>query len=262
MRHPWWVGSMLGVGLLAAAFAGWHHSTMSHDVQAEAPTPPSVSSARSVAVLPAVTTPPREVLSIRGTVRGARGLVAGATVLASRTVEGESLTGLPCVEGLGRMRGDYSRRDCVTSQRAEVLVAQRQGEAQVLAQALSTQDGAFFLDGLEAGSYSLWVESPEGVGLLRDVAVGQEGVEVVLGAGSRLSGSVTDEQRMPVEGARVIAVFTAHSRFFETLTDAQGRYFLGPLPRGSTSSSLPTRAGCPGPVPCGSILPTCGSPSR
>ncbi|MFE8599949.1 carboxypeptidase regulatory-like domain-containing protein [Archangium violaceum] len=233
MRHPWWAGTMLGVGLLVAAFAGWHHSAMPHDVQAEATTPPPVSSAGSVAVPLAVTTaPPREVLSIRGTVRGARGPVAGATVLASRTVEGESLTGLPCVEGLGRMRGDYSTGDCVTSQRAEVLVAQRQGEAPVLAQALSTQDGAFFLDGLEAGSYSLWVESPEGVGLLRDVAVGQEGVEVVLGAGSRLSGSVTDEQRMPVEGARVIAVFTAHSRFFETLTDAQGRYFLGPLPRG------------------------------
>ncbi|OJT20057.1 hypothetical protein BO221_33250 [Archangium sp. Cb G35] len=223
---------MLGVGLLAAVFAGWRHSARPHDIQAEAPTPPSVFSARFVAVPPAVTAPPREVLSIRGTVRGDRGPVAGATVLASRTVEGESLTGLPCVEGLGRMRGDYSTRDCVTWQRAEVLVAQRQGEARILAQALSTQDGAFFLDGLEAGSYSLWVESPEGVGLLRDVAVGQEGVEVVLGAGSRLSGSVTDEQRMPVEGARVIAVFTAHSRFFETLTDAQGRYFLGPLPRG------------------------------
>ncbi|KFA87029.1 hypothetical protein Q664_50615 [Archangium violaceum Cb vi76] len=223
---------MLGVGLLAAAFAGWHHSAGPHDVQAEAPTRPSVSSAKSVAVPRAVTAPAREVRSIRGTVRGARGPVAGATVFASRTVEGESLTGLPCVEGLGRMRGDHPMRHCVTWQRAEVLVAQRQGEAPVLAQALSTQDGAFFLDGLEAGSYSLWVESPKGVGLLRDVAVGQEGVEVVLGAGSRLSGSVTDEQRMPVEGALVTAVFTAHSRFFETLADAQGRYHLGPLPRG------------------------------
>ena len=45
---------------------------------------------------PAAPASPDSALRIRGRVRGARGPVAGARVLASAVVEGESLSALPC----------------------------------------------------------------------------------------------------------------------------------------------------------------------
>jgi hypothetical protein len=102
----------------------------------------------------------------------------------------------------------------------------------VLARATTAADGSFTLEGLEAGSYSLWVESAEGTGLRHGVAAGDEGVELRLGVGVRLSGSVIDDARAPVAGALVTAIFKTHSRFFETVTDERGRFRLGPLPRG------------------------------
>ncbi|MFY0527653.1 MSCRAMM family protein [Archangium gephyra] len=165
---------------------------------------------------------------IRGHVRDADGPVAGARVLASAVVAGESLSALPCEEkdsavsalacdGVGKLAG---------------LVTQRSGEVPVVARALSGEDGSFSLEGLKAGRYWLWVESPEGAAVRQDVAAGDEGVELLLGAGVRVSGHVGDEDKAPVAGALVTAIFTAHSRFFETVTDATGHFRLGPLPRG------------------------------
>ena len=111
-------------------------------------------------------------------------------------------------------------------------MTQRSGDAPVLARATSEEDGSFSLEGLKAGRYSLWVESPEGAGMLQDVAAGDEGVELLLGEGVRVSGLVIDEDKAPVAGALITAIFTAHSRFFEVVTDGTGRYRLGPLPRG------------------------------
>ncbi|OJH39477.1 carboxypeptidase-like regulatory domain-containing protein [Cystobacter ferrugineus] len=78
----------------------------------------------------------------------------------------------------------------------------------------------------------LWAEDSEGVGRRSDVVAGDEGVELLLGEGVRVSGRVTDEDGAPVAGALVIAISTFHSRFFETVTDGSGYFFLGPLPRG------------------------------
>ncbi len=169
---------------------------------------------------------------IHGIVRDAQGPVAGVRVLATRSVAGESLSERPCVSRFG-LASDGPQRSCVDVDRVEELVVRREGAVPVLAEVRSRADGAFVLEGLAAGVYTLWAEGPEGAGLLRDVATDTPSVEVVFGQGSRLSGRVTDAHEAPVAGARVTAVFTGHSRFFETLTDAQGHYSLGPLPRGA-----------------------------
>ena len=230
MRLQMGLGAALGVGLLVTFFAAWDSSTPPSDLPERTPSRGLASFARPLTAPPAGGAPSRATSSIRGTVRGARGLVAGATVFASRSEPGESLSSLPCVASIASL---YEREsECFDAPRIEALVGQHQGEAPVVAQALTAEDGSFWLDGLEAGAYALWVESTEGVGLRRDVAVGEEDVELVLTAGSRLSGDITDEQRAPVAGARVTAVFLAHSRFFDTVTDERGHYRLGPLPRG------------------------------
>jgi protocatechuate 3,4-dioxygenase beta subunit len=174
-------------------------------------------------------------LRIRGTVRSSGGRpVPGARVLASAPVAGESLSELPCENG---SRGG-SILECTRGlEREQVLslVAQRQGEAPVLSRATTAADGSFTLEGLEAGRYLLWVESAEGTGLMHDVAAGDDGVELRLGAGVRLSGRVVDEAEAPVAGALVTAIFKAHSRFFEAVSDADGRFRLGPMPPGEYS---------------------------
>jgi protocatechuate 3,4-dioxygenase beta subunit len=168
---------------------------------------------------------------IRGTVRNTRGPVAGARVLASGVVAGESLSALPCRRA-GEEDPERSLLDCATSFRLSALVGERTGDAPVLARATSEDDGSFSLEGLKAGHYSLWVESPEGVSMRQDVPAGAEGVELLLGEGVRVSGLVSNEERAPVAEVLVTAIFTSHSRFFETVTDATGHYHLGPLPRG------------------------------
>jgi hypothetical protein len=112
------------------------------------------------------------------------------------------------------------------------LVAERRGEVIVQAETLTAADGAFSLTGLEEGPYALWAESQEGIAFRPSVAAGAEAVELRVGSGGRLSGVVTDRSQAPIPGVLVTAVFASHSRFFETLTDDQGRYQLGPFPPG------------------------------
>jgi hypothetical protein len=112
------------------------------------------------------------------------------------------------------------------------LVAERRGEVIVQAETVTAVDGTFSLTGLEEGPYALWAESQEGIAFRPSVAAGSEAVELRLGAGGRLSGIVTDRSQAPIPGVLITAVFASHSRFFETLTDDQGRYQLGPFPPG------------------------------
>ncbi|WP_395828605.1 carboxypeptidase regulatory-like domain-containing protein [Archangium violaceum] len=141
---------------------------------------------------------------------------------------------LPCEKGSSRRE---SLLDCDEEQAREQLlslVAQRHGEAPVLSRATTTEEGSFSLEGLEAGPYTLWVESAQGTGLRHDVPAGSEGVELQLGAGTRLSGRVVDEAEapVPIPGALVTAIFKPHSRFFEAVSDGEGRFQLGPMPPG------------------------------
>ncbi|WP_044184814.1 MSCRAMM family protein [Hyalangium minutum] len=179
---------------------------------------------------PAARTSTEALVELRGLVLGAQGPVAGAQVLISEVVPGESLSTLPC----GGFR-DRTLLDCLYGEyEAEILqlVKERRGEAIVRAETRSAADGSFSLSGLEPGSYAVWVESAEGVAFRPSVLAGAEPVELRLGPARWVSGLVTDDANVPVAGALVTAIFSSHSRFFETLTDAQGRYQLGPLPPG------------------------------
>lgn len=179
---------------------------------------------------PAANTSTEALVELRGLVLGAKGPVAGAQVLLSEVVPGESLSTLPC----GGFR-DRTLLDCLYGEyAAEILqlVKERRGEAIMRAEALTAADGSFSLSGLEPGSYAVWVESTEGVAFRPSVTAGAEPVELRLGPARWVSGLVTDDADVPIAGALVTAIFTSHSRFFETVTDAQGRYQLGPLPPG------------------------------
>ncbi|MFE8597937.1 carboxypeptidase regulatory-like domain-containing protein [Archangium violaceum] len=238
MRSRWILGASVSVLLLGLVLALWlvlrgEPESPARGAEAYA----RASGRRSASLLqglfqeaPPAPEDPR--LHIRGLVLGARGPVAGVVVLASAPVRGESLSTLPCKDSL---RPGATVLDCAfVSSSAELAewVAQRQGEVPVLGRATTGADGSFTLEKLDAGRYTLWVESAEGSGLRHGVAAGDEGVELRLGAGVRLSGKVVDDGFEPVPGALVTAIFNAESRFFETLTDASGRYQLGPFPPG------------------------------
>lgn len=181
--------------------------------------------------VPVASTSTEALVALRGTVLGARGPVAGAQVLATAVVPGESLSTLPC----GNFR-DRKLLDCPHGvYEAEILqlVKERRGEAILRAEALTGADGSFSLSGLEPGSYAVWVESVEGVAFRPSLPAGAEPVELRLGPSRWVSGLVTDDEKVPIAGALVTAIFASHSRFFEAVTDAQGRYQLGPLPPGT-----------------------------
>ncbi|WNG58605.1 carboxypeptidase regulatory-like domain-containing protein [Archangium gephyra] len=233
MRRGWVLGAVLGVLAVGAWLSIRSKPSASHRV-ASTGTRASVSSASTVpwallqSALPASG---NTRLPIRGLVRGPKGPVPGAVVLASAPVAGESLSELTCVE-YGESR---ALLDCSSGPEREqllALVARREGEAPVAARAVTETDGTFTLEGLEPGPYSLWVESAEGTGLKHDVAAGSEGVDLQVGAGVRLSGTVTDDAGSPVAGALVTAIFKVQSRFFEAMSDERGHFRLGPFPPG------------------------------
>ncbi|MBM7117392.1 carboxypeptidase-like regulatory domain-containing protein [Archangium primigenium] len=218
------VGALLVAGLLL-----WRTSDSTTDVPPPRASPPSVS-ATSYRRVP-LAAPVPEGPFIAGTVRGERGPVAGAVVYAVRPSSEGSLMAPSCRDEFGRTRPEPFL-ECAGTERLLAWMRERDGEAQVLAQATSASDGSFLLQGMEAGAYTLWAESPEGVALRRGASTGEQGVDLVLLAGTRLSGRVTDRKDVPVADALVTAVFAAQGHFLETRTDARGQYALGPLPRG------------------------------
>jgi len=232
------LGLWLGACLLVLGSAAWLAVETWSDASAPGEKSPRGPAARPATVLQQVpqqpasgSTPANTGLAIRGTVLGPTGGVAGARVLATMAVEGETLSTLPC-ESIRR----WMLLDCAWDSmglRVVELVDERRGEALVSAGTVTTEDGSFELPGLEPGQYALWVESAEGTGFQQDVAAGASSVVLLMGPGVRLSGTVTDDAKAPVPGALVTAIFSAHSRFFETVTDAHGRYELGPLPGGA-----------------------------
>ncbi|HEX8698834.1 MAG TPA: carboxypeptidase regulatory-like domain-containing protein [Myxococcaceae bacterium] len=170
-------------------------------------------------------------LTLQGKVLGPSGPAVGARVLATLAVEGETLSTLPC-ETLQRRTLLECAWDHMGLRVAE-LMEERRGEAPMRAEAFTAEDGSFTLPGLEPGEYALWVEGTEGTGFQNGVAAGASAVVLRMAKGVRLSGTITDDTKAPVPGALVTAIFSAHSRFFETVTDARGRFELGPLPGGA-----------------------------
>ncbi|MGM0554820.1 MAG: carboxypeptidase regulatory-like domain-containing protein [Myxococcota bacterium] len=102
--------------------------------------------------------------------------------------------------------------------------------------------GRFRFDSLRPGTYWFRVQTPQFASETSDrvlVRAGSDasGVVIRVGAGGRISGTVTDEQSgEPVAGARVV-VFEPGSPFSDnqTRTDSRGRYSLDGVPPGRRS---------------------------
>lgn len=186
----------------------------------------------------APTPPPSGDLAIRGIVRDEQGPAAGVRVSATRPMPGETLSELPCPEDAGR-RGVVVRRtqrlpDCMGQVGAQILesVGARFGEAPVYAETVTAADGSFVLQGLPEGEFALWALSDQGAVLRPGMAAGAEGVELVLGNGWVLEGLVADPSDRPLPDVRVTLLHAEHTRFFDTRTGGDGRFRVGPLPKG------------------------------
>ncbi|CAM3889723.1 carboxypeptidase-like regulatory domain-containing protein [Corallococcus soli] len=194
-----------------------------------------------VPLRPVITTAPQPAGSSRitGRVRDARGQVAGARVSASRPEPWRTLSELPCpttVEGQEEL--PVGLRDCGIEYRRMLLelVGARLGEAPVFAEVTTDAEGRFVLEGLPEGSVTLWALSETGAGMQPHVPVGREGVELQLEEGRFVKGTVTARDgTTPIPDARVTVIAPEHTRFFDAVADAQGRFHLGPLPLGRYS---------------------------
>jgi protocatechuate 3,4-dioxygenase beta subunit len=177
----------------------------------------------------------RGALRIRGRVVDARGPVAGATVVATAPEPGESLTVRPC--GCDNACG-MKLLQCACGEAARQmveLVLERRGEAPPLARATTDAEGAFVLEGLAEGTYALWADGPGASGVTEAVSAGMEDVLVRLDEGSPVAGRVRDEDGTAVPRALVTALHAGSGRFLDALTDAEGRFAFGALPRGPWS---------------------------
>lgn len=237
MRRWVGIGAVLAVLVAALGYVlepQWGGSTPGDDgtdtrTEEDAPARPLPVSTLLGAPLPSA----RGDLSITGTVLGLDGSpVAGAVVVATAPTPDETLSELPCpCEGESESEKKLSRCDC--DKKACLLmehVAERQGEAPPHARTTSDAQGRFSLEGLEAGTYALWADGSFGTVLRRNVPAGSEELVLRVGPGMLLSGRVRDEDGHPVARALVTALLVEPSRFFDTLTDAEGHWRLGPLP--------------------------------
>jgi protocatechuate 3,4-dioxygenase beta subunit len=123
---------------------------------------------------------------------------------------------------------------CMEHAGAQILenVGTRFGEAPVYAQTVTAADGSFVLQGLPAGEFALWALGDQGAELRPGVAAGAEGVELVLGKGLVLEALVTDPSDRPLSDVQVTLLHAGHTRFFDVRTGSDGRFRMGPLPKG------------------------------
>ncbi|MCE9668605.1 carboxypeptidase regulatory-like domain-containing protein [Myxococcus stipitatus] len=182
--------------------------------------------------------------SIRGVAVDERGRpVAGARISASWPIVGETLSELPCPPELwsaserlsSAPKPDLTLLACLP--RGEDIVvemlAARQGEAPVHAETTSAADGTFTLEGLPEGPHTLWALGERHAGTRLGVPAGSQDVEVTMSEAPSMRGVVLGDGA-PLPDARVTYVPVLHTRFFDTSTDAQGRFELGPLPSSDT----------------------------
>ncbi|WAS88479.1 MULTISPECIES: carboxypeptidase-like regulatory domain-containing protein [unclassified Corallococcus] len=177
-------------------------------------------------------------LRITGVVRDAQGPVAGVQVSASR-VDADTLSERSCPKtppGHDHSPGRMRPGDCCFLEMASEyarLVEAREGEAPVLAQTVTEDDGTFVLEGLPTGAVTLWALGDTGAAVQPDIPAGGDNVTLTLEDGVSFSGTVVEAlTRAPLPGARVTLIHEAGSRFFDALADARGRFRVGPLPPG------------------------------
>lgn len=199
--------------------------------------PESAPGKRKPKVHAAPTPPPSGTLSIRGLVKVGQVPVAGVRVSATRPMPGETLSELPCpveVDAVASGARDRRLAECMGEADEQVLelVQGRYGEAPIYADTVTGEDGSFSLEGLPEGEFTLWALGEQGAELRSKVAAGSEGVELLLGEGMMVEGLVTDASEHPLSEVRLTLLYASHTRFFDARTGADGRFQVGPLPKG------------------------------
>jgi hypothetical protein len=159
--------------------------------------------------------------------------VAGVRVSASWPEPGETLSERPCPPEAQRPDGTRTLSGCFDEALPLVLelASARQGESPVHAETSTAADGTFTLEGLPEGPVDLWALGAQGAAMRPGIPAGSESVELVLEDSGLLEGTVRGDGA-PLAGVRVTALSTLRTRFFDATTDADGRYRIGPLPRG------------------------------
>ncbi|NRD52245.1 carboxypeptidase-like regulatory domain-containing protein [Corallococcus exiguus] len=186
-----------------------------------------------------VTPVPEGSLRITGVVREGALPVAGARVSASRVDPAETLSERPCpAHGLLTPDAGFLSparlMDCWPQAQARLLeqVSAREGEAPVLAETTTAEDGTFVLEGLPEGSVTLWALGDSGAVKQPDILAGTRDVVLSLDDGLVFEGSVKVEgSPEPLTQVTLTLFSHHHTRFFDVRADARGRFRLGPLPR-------------------------------
>ncbi|MCP3136666.1 carboxypeptidase regulatory-like domain-containing protein [Pyxidicoccus xibeiensis] len=173
---------------------------------------------------------------LRGTVVDRFGApVAGARVSATWPEPGQTLSERPCPRDASDSEDTPGQKlaDCMVLARDLVLelVAAREGEVPLLAEATTADDGTFVLEGLPEGPLSLWVLSEHGADLRSGIPAGTEGVTLIMGRGRVVEGLVHGEGT-PLAEVWVTVFDARNTRFFDATTGADGRFRVGPLPHG------------------------------
>ncbi|GEN13427.1 Carboxypeptidase regulatory-like domain-containing protein [Myxococcus fulvus] len=249
----WIVGACIAGVLVLLAWGWWRaeESAPTRERASAARTRPErAGRIRTSAPLP----PSSAGLSIRGTVVDLLGRpVSGARVSASWPEDGQTLSTLPCPweegarpELLVETTRQYNVADCLPRTRDTVLslLLAREGESPVHAETRSAEDGSFVLEGLPAGPQALLALSEQGAASRLGVPSGSEHVELVVEHHHRVSGQVLGEDDAPMAEVSILVVSHQQTRFFDTSTDAQGRFEVGPLPAGG-HVVLATKEGWP-----------------
>ncbi|NVJ15393.1 carboxypeptidase-like regulatory domain-containing protein [Myxococcus sp. AM010] len=179
------------------------------------------------------TPPPRGDHSLRGRVLDSqRRPAAGIQVSATRDMPGESLSARPCDTRSPEL--PLSSGGCIgePEELVRALVEAGHGAAPVVAQARTAADGTFLLEDLPEGLVALWAIGERHATLALEVRTDAQDVQLVLEAGRFLPGRVVAESGTPLPGARLTLFHQDHTRFFDALADADGRFAFGPLPPG------------------------------
>ncbi|MFY2558823.1 carboxypeptidase regulatory-like domain-containing protein [Corallococcus terminator] len=230
MRRPAMVGLMLGVIGLSSVIA--LITFRAPDDGDDAPTA-SKPASRQLPGPSEPSPPPRGTLSLRGRVLTQdKAPAPGVEVSASRSLAGESLSSLPCGKDAETPLSSSACGDTQALLALRGLIDEGRGAAPVLTRATTAADGSFVLEGLPEGSVALWAMGPQGSSLELDVATTSQTVELLLQPSDTFSSRVVDESVRPVADASVTLFHAEHSRYFETRTDAEGRFRVGPLPSG------------------------------
>ncbi|WP_426734193.1 carboxypeptidase regulatory-like domain-containing protein [Myxococcus faecalis] len=221
MRRPLVLALTLAVLALGAAFV----------LLQESPPEPATSPASSTPSFSAPLAQVRGTLSLRGRVLAAdKSPASGVELSVSRALPGESLSLRPCGEDADLPLSATECEDPDMLAALRDLIQAGLGDTPVVARVTTDAEGAFEVHNLPEGTVALWAVGAKGAALATEVKTGAEDVELVLEPSVVFAGRVVDEALRPVAGSKLTLFHTAHSRFFQTSSNGDGRFMLGPLP--------------------------------